>query len=571
MKINQTTQIQLNSLNIPFLKTGILALFFLFSCINSFATVKTYGSPGDLSLTPHLKQSADYTVTVNGRSSFVYETDNYWDGGGNPIIRRMETKAAFTNFDFGNEVANVEVTCNFPINSVTIRPKSDNVSFTQTGNKISFSISKSKYLSVEINDRLKPLFIFADSLFVPPVAPAITYGPGIHNIGPQVALAPNQTVYIAGGAVVNGSFTSKGGGLKIVGRGILNCGGIAWSDWLLDKTLSPIAAVGGTMSGYELRGFTMVNAAGWYTNAYGPLCNIQDLKCIAWCGNSDGPHLNGDSKMTHCFIFNNDDALISNKGDNNTFRDCVVWGGYWGHTMISLADNSQDNLLWEDIDIIGAQPDLTFKVGKMISIETSLDKPTVPPTAIKNHLTFRNIRIEGQLPDKAGLVYMGVLGTSVIKNVLIENVTTELLRTTDVDAEGTIEIMDAGAKIDSITFKGLRMNGTLISKLYPARIKLYGVGGVMPTHVIFDNTGYTGIEEVFTSNNTPLKVYVSNNRLRIEADNVTFNSFSVFNIVGAKVKSGSMFDNDISNLPAGIYNVLAEVDGVNYVGKFLKQ
>jgi hypothetical protein len=456
----------------------IVLILFIFNYFNGYSEIKTYSSPGDLTNVPHLKQSSDYTVKVNGQSSFVYESDNSWDGGGKPSIIKMQDKAAFTNFDFINETVTVEVTCNFTINNVTIRPKNDNITFKQAGNTISFLLSKSKYLSIEVNDRKRPLFIFADNLETPPVAD-IVYGPGIHNIGTKFQVASNQTIYIAGGAVVVGSFLSSGSNLKICGRGILNCGSVSWTEWKLDKTKSPLST-SSTLTGFELNGFTIVNSPGWHVNAYGQNTNFTNLKCIAWAGMTDGPHLNGTSLMKHCFIFNNDDALISNQRDNNTFRDCVVWKGNYGHCMISLNDNSQSNLLWEDIDIIGDEANLDFKVGKMMAITTR-----ETGKATKQNFTFRNIRIEGQLPDKAGLIYIAAKGSSVIKNVTFENITTELLRTTADNTEGSIN-QTPGASIDGIHFKCLRMNGTLINSLEEAHVKV--IGDVK--NIDFDNSSF---------------------------------------------------------------------------------
>jgi len=449
------------------------------------------------------------------------------------------------------------------------------ISFTQKGDTVIFSFRKSKYLSVEINDRLKPLFIFADSIETPPAAAAnvTIYGPGIHYVGTKCALPRAQTVYIAGGAVVIGTFTSNGNNLKIKGRGILNSGGVTWDEWMLDKSLSPLATAGGSMDYYQVGGITMLNAPGWHVNAYGDKTKFVNLKCIAWCGNSDGPHLNGNGVMTHCFIFNNDDALITNKGDNNTFTDCVVWGGYWGHPLISLTDNSQNHVTWQDIDVIGAQAYLTFRVGKIISIETAMDNAPVPATAVKQNFLFKNIRIEGQLPDRNGLIYMCAQDSAVIKNITFENITTELLRTNAGDTEGAFDIKHATAKIDSIAFKGLRMNNELISSLAQAHFKASGPGtnALNMTRVIFDNTGYLQTE-VETVNEMPkIQFYTSNGKLKFNAGDININTVNIYNSAGAKVKSGKIDNIDIENLPVGVYHIKAEADGINYVGKFLKK
>jgi len=537
---------------------GVALMLFLFNYQSCYSELKTYSSPGDLSNVPHLKESTDYTVKVNGESSFVYESDNSWDGDGIESSRKKEDKASFTNFDFKNESVTVEVTCNFTVNSLIIRPKNDSISFTQIGNTISFTLSKSKYLSIEVNDRLRPLFIFADSLETAPNA-AITYGPGIHNIGTKFQVSGNQTIYIAGGAVVVGSFYCSGNNLKICGRGILNCGSVLSAEWDLDHTKSPLAAVT-TLAGYELNGFTIVNSPGWHVNAYGSNTKFINLKCIAWAGLSDGPHLNGNSLMKHCFIFNNDDALISNIGNNNTFRNCVVWKGPYGRCMISLQNNSQSTLLWEDIDIIGNESLLGNLKGKTIAIiETT--------AGIKQNFTFRNIRIEGQAADKAGLIYIDSEGSSEIKNIYLDNITTELLRTSAVNTEGTIN-QATGGRIDGIHFKCVKMDGALINSLTDAHVQM--TGGVL--NIDFDNTSCTNTLIKKVCDNNKLRVYSNQyNKLQVDLDDIKIKNISLFNSIGNNVKSGRLTDIEVSNLPVGVYIVQAEAEGIHYFCKFIKQ
>ena len=532
----------------------------LFSYQYCFSTVNTYSSPGDLSLVPHLKQSTDYTVTVNGKSSFVYESDNSYDGGLVPTSIRSQKKAAFTNFDFANETVTVKVSCNFTVNTVDIRPKNDSVTFTRSGNTITFTLTKSKYLSVEVNDRLKPLFIFADSLETPPAA-SLVFGPGIHNIGSKFPIASEQTVYIAGGAVVVGSFISNGKNLKICGRGILNSGTVLNAEWNLDKNLSPLAAVGGTLNAYELNGITIVNSPGWHVNAYGPDCKFNNLKCIAWAAQTDGPHLNGTSTMTHCFIFNNDDALITNKGDNNFFRDCVVFKGPYGRPMISFGDNSQNNLLWDNIDIIGNETAVGVLWGKMFTIATS-----ATGASVKQNLVIKNIRIEGQLANKAGFICIDANGTTTVRNVLFENITTELLRTTAINLEGSL-IEAPGATIDGVTFKGVNMNGTIISSLTQGAIQAVG----SPINVKFDNAILTESQIVKFVDSTQLKIFINKeHQLKIEAGDLTFDNVSIYNSIGYLVKKGKLSTIDTQSLNKGIHFVQTENKGNVYFGKFIK-
>ena len=90
-------------------------------------------------------------------------------------------------------------------------------------NKLAFSIDRPFKISVERNGELSPLLLFGNSLEtnIPKAddADIIYFGPGVHNPG-KIVLKNNQTLYLAGGAVVKGD--GKGDDIRIAGRGIIN-------------------------------------------------------------------------------------------------------------------------------------------------------------------------------------------------------------------------------------------------------------------------------------------------------------------------------------------------------------
>lgn len=187
------------------------------------ANVVVYPSPGDLAEVEHIEASTDYTVTVDGKSSFVYETDNYWMH----VDRMSSDKAAFTYFDFDGGPVTVTVEANFAVQSVKIRPNNDGVSFTQKGNTITFTLTEPKQLAVEINDTSRPLFIFAEKPEMPDTTAQHYFKKGVHHIGAKYPIGPGERVHIEGGAVVEGTLMLGGDNIKIGGRGILTAG--QWS------------------------------------------------------------------------------------------------------------------------------------------------------------------------------------------------------------------------------------------------------------------------------------------------------------------------------------------------------
>src|SRR3989339_986740 len=182
---------------------GIAAFFTLMAqllCAQE-AKLLIYPQPGDLTGVEHLSQSKLYSVKVNGNPSFVYYTDNYA-----PAHRRKEKSASFTYFSFTEGAVVVEVTSHLPITRVRIRPSAYGVTPVVEGNKITFTLAKPKKLSVEVNNRKNPLFILSDEPDIPNPGATYYFGPGVHHVGVDFNIKSKEKVYIAGGAVVEGTF-----------------------------------------------------------------------------------------------------------------------------------------------------------------------------------------------------------------------------------------------------------------------------------------------------------------------------------------------------------------------------
>ncbi|MEI7731082.1 MAG: hypothetical protein WCO56_16010 [Verrucomicrobiota bacterium] len=429
-----------------------------------FAGVTIYPAPGDLDAVQHLKPSTDYTLTVNGKSCFVYESENYWvypKGGG----RRPQTKVAFTSFALGGEKVVVGVTCNFAVKTVTIRPLSAGVIPSISGNTITFALSTPKKISVEVNDQKKPLLIVAESPDVPDTAATYYYGPGVHKIGTKKEIKAGERVYIAGGAVVEGTFHCSGENIKIRGRGILSAGHITWDAWRADSHLCMFDYPKWLPKDQEFEGLFLLNSPGWYCRAELVNSTVKNVKFIAWAGNSDALHLGGNSLMEDCLCFINDDCLIGNNGSNNTWRNCVVWKGNWGRPIISLLANrgTIQGFLWEDIDIIGF--DWKEPVIKLTQNATQGNGGTM------ENYVIRNIRVES--PRICPLIDIKA-NNFTIKNILLEKITTS----TTVAEEGKITASGTGS-VAGVEFRNLRLDSEWITNFGTAKISTNGaVSGV---------------------------------------------------------------------------------------------
>ena len=174
--------------------------------------------------------SGDFTVTVAGQAAPVYVCrvsampfNQVWPGYQRPIDQTE--LASFVYWDMSAPV-DVEVVSQRPVESVAIRPTARGIQPQVEGNRIRFHLDTPQQLTVEVNGWHKALHVFANppAVTMPdPNAPGVRYfGPGIHRPG-RMTLQSNETVYLAGGAVVYGCFEATGAtNIKILGPGILD-------------------------------------------------------------------------------------------------------------------------------------------------------------------------------------------------------------------------------------------------------------------------------------------------------------------------------------------------------------
>jgi hypothetical protein len=173
---------------------------------------------------PGLITSKDFSVNVNGKPIWVehagskLQTFEYTLYNG----RDMED-LNIASFSFSRRVK-IKITASSDIDSYLIRPKTRNISAKVKGRNLIFILKNPQKLYIEINN-LPHLALFANPLEVNPPQqgdPGVVYfGPGNHNPG-QITLESNQTIYIAGGAIVTANIRGENlNNVRITGRGIL--------------------------------------------------------------------------------------------------------------------------------------------------------------------------------------------------------------------------------------------------------------------------------------------------------------------------------------------------------------
>lgn len=339
------------------------------------AGVVTYPTPEGAS------QGDDFQVRVDGQSQFVHDSQI----------------AAFTAFSFSGKVQ-VAITPRKAFDRVDIRPKSRNITFTVEDGTIHFELDRPCQLSVELDgDIERPLFLFAN----PPEKKAPKpddkrvhyFGPGqVYDAG-EIVLKSNETLYIAGGAVVRGRVRAEDAkNIRVRGYGVLDG---SHRDY---KTQSLKFS---ECTNVELNGIVILNSYGWTvvplksTNV-----KIDNVKIVGWRDNDDGVDIVGchNLAVVDSFLRTKDDCIAVKaspgyfEGGESGLRNVqnvavvnsVLWNAEWGNAMeigFELQTDSISDIIFKDCDIIHVERGGTFTIhnGDWATVE---------------NIRFEDIRVE---------------------------------------------------------------------------------------------------------------------------------------------------------------------------------
>ncbi|MBN1806823.1 MAG: hypothetical protein JW837_16365 [Sedimentisphaerales bacterium] len=253
--------------------------------------------------------SKDYLVQIEGRKVDTYMArvldppfaENYDYGG----------PYSFANFDMSGHVT-IRIKSKRSLQNVVIRPQSCGIKPTlENDNTISFTLDRPLKFSVEPDGKKSPLLLFANPLEknVPdPNDKGVMYfGPGVHK-PEKIILESNQTLYLAGGAVVKAEMFVKGNNIRICGRGILD-----GSDWQWRKgPIGNLIAIRNS-SDVEISGITLRGSSHWtIVPKDSKRITIRNVKlCNSRVQNDDGinPCNSQDVLITDCFIRSDDDCI----------------------------------------------------------------------------------------------------------------------------------------------------------------------------------------------------------------------------------------------------------------------
>jgi hypothetical protein len=293
-----------------------------------FAEVRTYPAPSGEPF------SAEYQVMADGQTVAVYTArvldppfaGKEYDYGGS---------YAFANFDLKGK-AEIRVTAKRSLRNAVIRPAHPELKTRLDGDHtLVISLKGPVKFSLEPDGKKGPLLLFANPMERNSPKPGdknvLFFGPGVHR-PERIILTNNQTLYLAGGAVVKGGILAQGKNILICGRGILD-----GSDWEWRRGPTPtVVSIQGT--NVEVSGITIRGASHWtVVPRNSRKVTIRNVKlCNSRVQNDDGinPCNSQDVLITDCFIRSDDDCValkgLDFSGANSnveriTVENCILW------------------------------------------------------------------------------------------------------------------------------------------------------------------------------------------------------------------------------------------------------
>ena len=409
------------------------------------STVVTYAQPTGVSASD--KFSCRIYDGSTWQDSFTYKT-----GGDLYYSNQTGLTNSFTSFEFSGGPVTVEVTAEdeTSITSYRISPASLGIEPTISGNTLTFVLVEPTQLVVEVNDSTTDVMaVFVNAPLVnapsptgtgvyavePGTTPPTTgtwttlyFKPGVHDIGKSFPVYSNKNYYIAGGAVVKGTFTNIDdyngipdswtgkyhavSNIKIWGYGIISGEDYEWTgDSASSWNNRPIGIVR-DFDNITVEGITIMDPALHalnfnYDMSYDGSVDIVNVKEFSWKRQGDGVNITGIGKVENCFFRVSDDAVYIKEIE---VRDCIFWNHDAGCPFVITG--AQDSIV-EDCQIIYYGQDLNVNTDMSVFIDKF--------TATYDNRIFRNIRIENNNPAKK--IY--AIKSSSATNVTFENISVE--------------------------------------------------------------------------------------------------------------------------------------------------
>lgn len=376
----------------------------------------------------------------------------------------LETDTSWTSFSFAGQVTVAVHKLAGDATGCIVRPTSAHISTSFADDTCTFTLARAANVSVEFapdttNPVLHPMLVFANppETDVPPKDdPNVLYfGPGVHKIGSGIQLHSNETVYVAGGAWVEGAFTGSGvSNVVFRGRGVVDGLFLDTGDQTSNKSEPGLIDLADAHN-VVVEGVTFVDAPRFNVRVLGTDITVHNIKAISWWYSTDCIWAGADSLVEDNFCKVNDDSLKPMTGPS-VIRDNVVWQLENGAPfMISWnIETDQSDFHVYDNDVIHAEhywlsPQAIFRARHA-------------GVATMSRYLFENIRVEDAnwrlfyiiLEDNKW--YDPALGYGQITGLIFRNITA----TTPFTHPSVIAGIDPQHRVSDVTIENVYMDGT---------------------------------------------------------------------------------------------------------------
>jgi hypothetical protein len=429
----------------------------------------TPGAGPALSLYPApagVAASDQYSVAVNGQPSFVYKA----------LARKTDTNreldTSWTSFSFAGSVT-VSVTAHNQsgLTGCMVRPFSAAITTTFANDTCTFTMSRARNVSVEFDPNIHnpiqhPMLVFANppENDVPPAAgdPNVLYfGPGVHAIGAGVVLHSNETVYLAGGAYVQGAFIADGpvDNVTIKGRGVLD--GLFMDTGSQDANKNQpgmIDIADQTSSNVLIEGITLVNAPRFNVRALAQYTTIENVKTMSWWYSTDGLVAGNKALVEDNFVKSNDDSIKLFWGDE-VVRGNTIWQLENGAPFMISWNLEQDSNTFHvyDDDVIHAEHYQIQKSAIFRALHAGAGTP--------NRYLFENIRVENAnwrlfyITVENNKWYDPTLGSGELDQLIFRDIHAY----TDFMYPSVVQGIDSTHKVRDVNFVNVFTDNTCVS------------------------------------------------------------------------------------------------------------
>lgn len=413
--------------------------------------LETYPNPPELLYSRH---NNDFGVRVR-QTGGPWRQLFTWDAH---VDLHRPQDATVAQFDFEGEVeVMIEKKCG-DVSRVEVRPEGAGVRPRIVGGIVYLKLTQPQNLSVEFDgDRLHNLHILAGRpAEAPPPGPdVVVYGPGLHRPpdGAYFPVRSGQTIYVAGGAVLEGTFRLDGAeNVRIYGRGII------------DRPAEQLVVH--RSRHVSIEGLTFLDSLhGVMACSQSSDVRFLDVKAFSAGQWSDGIDVFACDgvKVDRAFIRTSDDSIAvyaTRKGAVGDTRNVSVTRSvFWpdvAHAMFvglhgdTPSPDTLEHIAFSDIEALGLdeiQPeyqgvmaisagdsntvrDVTFsnirvdriQEGKLFNVRVVFNTKynTSPGRAVEN-VVFRNIRYSGQGLPSPSLI-AGYDAERRVRNVLLDDV-----------------------------------------------------------------------------------------------------------------------------------------------------